>query len=131
MELLAPYPLKVVANGTPRCGWCDAPATCSVPSWSDYRLSELEDGSCLAPACERHGKIIMLRVGPPRELSESWINGTQWPLCHFCGKTLDNPAFGGASANSAPPGERFGTMAHEKCIEKHRLDEPNASTNSA
>lgn len=119
MEPLLPYPLNEDSPEDLRCGWCDAQAICMVPSWSDYRLSEVEDGSCLVGACAKHGRIIMLRVGPPREQSERWINGTQWPLCHFCGKTLDNPSFGGPSVLYSPPGKRFGTYAHQVCVDAH------------
>ena len=84
-----------------------------MPAWSDYRLAELDSGECLVPACERHGRAIMLRVGAPRELRPEWIEGRLWPLCHFCGETSGNPAFGGASVFVQPSGAQLSVGAHQ------------------
>jgi hypothetical protein len=112
-ETIQPYPLG--ANAGKSCDWCGEPASCSVPAFSDYRLDEVVSGECLVPACETHGRAVMLRVGAPRELRPAWIEGRMWPLCHFCGKTLDNKAFGGRTVFVQPLGLKFSVGAHESC----------------
>lgn len=120
---VTPYPLTRINTN---CLWCGQAATCEVPSISNYSRKDLEGPSnCLVPACAEHGRMVMMRVGPPREESRSWLEGTAWPLCALCGKTLENPAFGGKSVEYEPPGERFATSAHEECIKKVDSKEEN------
>lgn len=109
-----PFPLF---DSGATCGWCGEPATCRVPSVSGYTLADLNDERMFAAACDRHGAAIMARVEMPRELDPDWVEGRLWPVCHFCGKTLDNPAFGGPSRRF--DGTFFGhpriVFGHEDC----------------